>query len=72
MEICVMSDLLMKLFMVTLYLFEGVFIQRLFQTFTQPHWSTRKWSEYVISVIWIMYHTICLTMNVHFLSLIHI
>lgn len=61
-----MSDLLMKLFMVTLYLFEGVFIQRLFQTFTQPHWSTRKWSEYVISVIWVMYHTICLTMNVHF------
>ena len=26
-----MSDLLMKLFMVTLYLFEGVFIQRLFK-----------------------------------------
>ena len=26
-----MSDLLMKLFMIALYLFEGVFIQRLFR-----------------------------------------
>ena len=50
-----MSDLLMKLFMIALYLFEGVFIQRLFQTFAQPRWSTGKWSEYVVSMIWVMY-----------------
>lgn len=61
-----MSDLLMKLFMIALYLFEGVFIQRLFQTFAQPRWSTGKWSEYVVSMIWVMYHSICLTMNMHF------
>lgn len=66
MEMCIMPDFFLKLFMTALYIFEGLCIQRLFQTFTQPQWSTRKWSEYVVSVIWVMYHTICLTMNLNF------
>lgn len=61
-----MPDFFLKLFMIALYIFEGLCIQRLFQTFAQPQWCKRKWSAYAVGVIWVIYHTICLTMNVHF------
>ena len=61
-----MPDFFLKFFMIALYIFEGLCIQRLFQTFAQPQWCKRKWSAYAVGVIWVIYHTICLTMNVHF------
>lgn len=66
MGMCNMPDFLMEVFLIALYIFDGFCIQYLFQAFAQPRWNRQKWGEYLISVVWVMYHVICLTTNQNF------